>query len=327
MWYQRHGDALFAENIRVVIPRSEINAGIMETVRDEPQYFGYYNNGITILADRIEIAPGGQLNRAVGRLRLTNASIVNGAQTVSTLGAVLGTAAEPNLAETFVMTRCIEVAPEDDQLARGITRYANTQNEVSSQDFAFLDEQQHRLAKELRVTGIEYLIRQSEKSSLKDPKMVIHVREAAVALACAQKDVGMAVVAKREVSRLFSQGGEYQRLFNPSTDPLVLARSVSTVRFVDDALDKLAAVSSGVELGVVVHGRLVIAHLVLHSVGVDKLRDPAFDFVTALATKASFVKGAVDAIVQAFPGNSYPGNVFKNRSRCAELLASASLAS
>ncbi len=63
-WYQQHGDALFAENIRVVIPRSEINAGMLETLRDEPQYFGYYNNGITILVNRIEIAPGGQLNRA-----------------------------------------------------------------------------------------------------------------------------------------------------------------------------------------------------------------------------------------------------------------------
>jgi hypothetical protein len=145
-WYRDHGDSLFAENIRVVIPKSEINSGMLSTVKSQPEHFLYFNNGITILAHDISMAPGSQLNKAVGRMRLSKASIVNGAQTVSTLGAVLGTQAEGNLSETFVMTRCIEVPASDDELARGITRYANTQNEVSSQDFAFLDEEQHRLA-------------------------------------------------------------------------------------------------------------------------------------------------------------------------------------
>ncbi|MGY1764023.1 AIPR family protein [Geodermatophilus sp. SYSU D00779] len=327
LWYKSHGDALFAENIRVVIPKSEINAGILETVREEPQHFSYYNNGITILAERIETAPGGQLNKAVGRMRLVRASIVNGAQTVSTLGSVLGTTAEPNLADTFVMTRCIEVPAADDELGRGITRYANTQNEVSSQDFAFLDEEQHRLAKELRVIGVDYVIRQAEKPSLKDAKMVIHVREAAVALACAAKDIGPAVIAKREVSRLFaSSGGEYARLFNAATDPLTLSRSVKVLRYVDSLLDIARASASGVELGVVVHGRLVITHLVLKSIGAQSLRDPAFDVDEFLEQQIRPIRLMVAALVDSFPENSYPGNVFKNRTRCAELVKDAGLA-
>ncbi|MBU4215400.1 MAG: AIPR family protein, partial [Actinobacteria bacterium] len=60
-WFTRHGADLFAENIRVVIPRSDINEGILGTVISEPDRFMYYNNGITVLADSIELGPGGAL--------------------------------------------------------------------------------------------------------------------------------------------------------------------------------------------------------------------------------------------------------------------------
>jgi AIPR protein len=65
-WFAEHGTDLFAENIRVVIPRSDINEGILDTVREEPERFVYYNNGITMLAETIEIGPGGALSRDVG---------------------------------------------------------------------------------------------------------------------------------------------------------------------------------------------------------------------------------------------------------------------
>src|SRR5699024_4366393 len=88
-WYQEHGTDLFAENIRVVIPRSEINDGILESVMSSPDQFFYFNNGITILADSITTGPGGRLSKDVGFFQLSKASIVNGAQTVSVLGSAL----------------------------------------------------------------------------------------------------------------------------------------------------------------------------------------------------------------------------------------------
>ncbi len=325
-WYREHGADLFAENIRVVIPRSEINAGMVETVKSEPARFGYYNNGIVILASGIEYAPTGMLNRDVLRVSLKNASIVNGAQTVSTLGSLLGTEWDANLGQVFVLTRCVEVPADDPDLARGITRYANTQNEVSSQDFSFLDEQQHRLARELSLIGYEYVIRQAEQPSADDPSRIIYLRDAAVALACADPDLSMAVTAKREVSRLFSRSGtEYKRLFNPATDPLLLQRSVLIVREVDGVLDRLSADSSGVQLGVAVHGRLVIAHLVLQKIGHEKLKDPSWALGSTVRDREDFVAKATDALSAAFPDNAYPGNVFKNRSRTAELLQASAL--
>ncbi|MFN2203561.1 MAG: AIPR family protein, partial [Caldilineaceae bacterium] len=281
-WYQEHGVDLFAENIRVVIPRSDINEGILNTIREEPERFGYYNNGITVLSESIEIGPGGALNREVGFFRLSNASIVNGAQTVSTLGSVLGTDFEQNLGRAFVLVRCIEVGAGDAGLGQRITRFANTQNEVSSQDFAFLDSQQHRLVRELRVLGYEYILRSAETPKSHDLTKVIDVRMAALGLACASPNLGHAVIAKREISRLFSDGSVYRALFNPNTEALRLVRAVQLTREVDAVLDRVEAESSGVEAGVAVHGRRIIARLCMRKLGDGFLASPTSDVEEAM---------------------------------------------
>jgi hypothetical protein len=324
-WYQSHGVDLFAENIRVVIPRSDINEGILATIREEPERFGYYNNGITVLAESIEIGPGGALNRDVGYFKLTNASIVNGAQTVSTLGSVLGTDFEDSLGRAFVLVRCIEVGTGDAGLGHRITRFANTQNEVSSQDFAFLDTQQHRLVKELRVLGYEYILRSAETPKSQDSAKVIDVRQAAVGLACASHAVSHAIIAKREVSRLFADASVYRSLFNSGTEALRLVRAVAITREVDVALDRLEAESGGIEAGIAVHGRRIIAHLLMRQLGDDFLANPASDIEFALSSIDESVRNAVSAIVRVFPINAYPGNVFKNQARCIELLSTAGL--
>lgn len=324
-WFDKHGTDLFAENIRVVIPRSDINQGILDTVRDEPDRFVYYNNGITVLAESVELGPGGALNKEVGYFKLTGASIVNGAQTASTVGRVLGSDFEANLGSAFVLVRVIEVPAEEEDLARRITRFANTQNEVSSQDFAFLDEQQHRLAKELRVLGREYILRSGEVAKSADRALVIDVRDAAVALACASPSISHAVTAKREVSRLFSDSGIYAALFNTGTDALRLLRSTQIARAVDAVLDKIERERDGVEAGVAVHGRRVISHIILRSLGDNFLADPTSDLDAALKDVPKQARLVVDEIVKVFPSNSYPGNVFKNQKRCVELVASAGL--
>lgn len=319
-WYQEHGEDLFAENLRVLIPRSDINEGIRNTIREEPERFGYYNNGITVLAERVEIGASGLLNREVGYFRLSNASIVNGAQTVSTLGSFLGTEAEPNLGQAFVLIRCIEVGADDAGLGLRITRYANTQNEVSSQDFAFLDPQQHRLVRELRVLGYEYILRSAETPKSQDVSKVIDVRQAAVGLACASENIAHAVIAKREVSRLFSDTSVYRSLFNPSTEALRLLRAVVLTRAVDLALDKIEAEKTGVIAGVAVHGRRMIAHILLRRLGDKFLADPNTDIGPVLAELDELVDAALNQLVEKFPDNAYPGNVFKNQGRCIELI-------
>lgn len=326
-WHSQHGDALFAENIRVVIPRSEINEGIRDTIIKEPEKFLYYNNGITVIAGQVEISPGGALSRETGYFRLTDASIVNGAQTVSTLGSILGSEFEDNLGNAFVLVRCIEVPPDNEELGRRITRYANTQNEVSSQDFAFLDPVQHRLVRELQVLGCEYILRSAEMPKSQDRRTIIDLRAAAVALACSHSNLNYSVIAKREVSRLFSESAVYTALFNNSTDPLRLLRAVLVVREVDDALDLIASQNDGLVFGVAVHGGRLIAHLIMRQLGDKFLTDPDIDIANdnRLPDSWAKVEPLVNSLVAVFPDNAYPGNLFKNQKRCLSLLKAAGL--
>ncbi len=326
-WHRNHGAELFAENIRVVIPRSDINDGILNTIKKEPEQFSYYNNGITILAEEITIGAGGLLNRETGFFRLSNASIVNGAQTVSTLGSVLGTDFEDNLSRAFVLVRCVEISADNSDLGNRITRFANTQNEVSSQDFTFLDQTQHRLVRELQVLGYEYILRSSEIPRSQNLEKVIDVRQAAVALACASANLAHAIVAKREVSRLFSESSIYKTLFNPNTEALRLLRSVLITRKVDAVLDQIASIANGVESGIAVHGRRVVAHRLLRSLGDPFLANTTIDIDSTLQTIDQLAKSELERLVDVFPENAYPGNVFKNQSRITELLTLLELSS
>ena len=319
-WFSRYGADLFADNIRVVIPRSDINDGILRTVSSKPENFAYYNNGITILSRSIELALGGLLSRDVGYFKLSGASIVNGAQTVSTLGAALGTEFEANLGSAYVIVRCIEVPEGEEGLAQSITRYANTQNEVSGQDFAFLDEQQRRLARELQVLGYEYIVRSAEIPRSVDRTKVIEIRDAAVALACAHPKINYAIIAKREVSRLFTEGPTYSALFNRSTDPLMLQRAVAITAEVDRVLDTRQADVDGAEAGVAIHARRVIAHLIMKKIGATALANPETDLTAVLAGVERDATVLLNALIAVFPENAYPGNVFKNQARVQELL-------
>jgi hypothetical protein len=322
-WFEKYGSALFAENIRVVLPKSEINEGILKTVREEPEQFWYYNNGITILADGVERSVAGAANRDAAFFKAKTASVINGAQTVSTLGRALAAGMSNELGHAYVSVRCIELGPEAPDLARRVTRYANTQNVVSSQDFVFLDEEQHRLTKELRLLGYEYLLRSGEIPTLRDPERIIDVRQAAVALACAST-LANAVIAKREVSRLFDrEGGPYGAIFNPSMNGLLVHRAVEVVRRVDSRLDAESHLNEGTRSGVAIHGNRVIAHLLLDELGRSNLLDHSFDFTGATKDLEDKVIARLDAFTGVFPSSSYPGNVFKSQPRCSQLIADA----
>lgn len=221
--------------------------------------------------------------------------------------------------------RCIEVPEGEESLGQNITQYANTQNEVSSQDFAFLDSEQHRLVRELGVLDFEYILRSAEVPQSVDPSRIIDVRDAAVALACASASVGHSVLAKREVSRLFSDTAVYKALFNPNTDPLRLSRAVEVMRIVDQALDQMETEVEGVAAGIAVHGRRTLAHCVLRRIGDSRLSDPEADLAGDYAAVPDELAQYVDKITAVFPDNAYPGNVFKNQSRVSSLLTEAGL--
>ena len=64
-WLSTHGSSLFDENLRVVLPKSDINAGLQRTLFEDPARFWYYNNGITVLAREISRAPSDRSARTL----------------------------------------------------------------------------------------------------------------------------------------------------------------------------------------------------------------------------------------------------------------------
>lgn len=86
--YNLIGDRLFKNNVRFGISETlGVDQSIRQTLEEEPEYFWFKNNGITILVDN----PGFQLKHAeslllgtIGTDKLPDFSVINGAQTIST---------------------------------------------------------------------------------------------------------------------------------------------------------------------------------------------------------------------------------------------------
>ena len=88
--YKTHAAALFSANVRDYLgsrsSASNINNSIKKTVKDHPENFWVYNNGITALTNKIDYAPADGKKSAV--LTVNGLSIVNGAQTTGAIGAL-----------------------------------------------------------------------------------------------------------------------------------------------------------------------------------------------------------------------------------------------
>ena len=79
--YESAGIRLFARNVRGFLGDTQINRNMKVTLEEEPEFFWYYNNGVTIVCDSAE-----QVSRSGSKvLRLVNPQVINGQQTTRTL--------------------------------------------------------------------------------------------------------------------------------------------------------------------------------------------------------------------------------------------------
>ena len=80
-----YGKALFARNLRFYRGSTEVNTAMDDTIVDEPERFWYFNNGITVLCEKIDKAPLNGADRNWGVFECGGVSVVNGAQTVGVI--------------------------------------------------------------------------------------------------------------------------------------------------------------------------------------------------------------------------------------------------
>ncbi|MYC67262.1 MAG: AIPR family protein [Acidobacteriia bacterium] len=136
--YDEYGPRLLELNVRSFLQaRGKVNRGIRDTLRDEPERFMAYNNGISITVDELMtvVLPDGR--PAIKSVR--GLQVVNGGQTtVSVHRAKKHDGAD--MSSVFVPAKITRVTGETlDEIVPKISRYANTQNVIQMADFSAND--------------------------------------------------------------------------------------------------------------------------------------------------------------------------------------------
>jgi hypothetical protein len=134
-WYEEHGDRMFDRNIRKPLGRTQVNQSLIQSLSDEAHNFWYFNNGITILCQELEPVYFSRTSRTPVELRLTGASVVNGAQTVHAIHAA-SQLADPTSLDGYVSVRVIALRNCPPGFAVEVTKATNTQNRVERRDFS-----------------------------------------------------------------------------------------------------------------------------------------------------------------------------------------------
>lgn len=321
-WLRDHGDFLLSRNVRVVLPNSEVNNSVLETVLDSPENFWYFNNGVTALCESIDKAPAGGPERRQGTFGVKGVSVVNGAQTVGTLARALRQGKQAELDKVRVMVRFISLESTAEDFGKRVTRATNTQNVIGGRDFVGLDPEQARLRDDFAVDDLTYAFRSGEARP--DPDKGCEFGEAAVALACAQS-AALATQAKREVSRLWDDTTKspYKALFNANTNHLRLWRSVQTLRAVDHELDHLRGGLDNRTKGYAVHGNRLIAHIVFSQLDLSRIENHAEDWAPTLAQATELTAPVLDTLKDKGEAEygGYTASLFKNATKTDRLAA------
>jgi hypothetical protein len=117
--------ALFAWNVRQSLGRTKVNRAIEQNVKSASEHknFMLYHNGLTVLATRVE------LDEDADALRIDGYSVVNGAQSLSTLYDKKSDVSD----DLRLLARVINLDPAT-ELAAMITRNSNNQNAIGARD-------------------------------------------------------------------------------------------------------------------------------------------------------------------------------------------------
>jgi hypothetical protein len=215
--YERAGIRLFARNVRGFLGSTEINRGMEATLESEPDYFWYYNNGVTIVCDDASQ----ESSRGRNILRVANPQVINGQQTTRTLARSIA-----NRPGASVLVRVIRVPRSAERggndfetLVSRIVSATNWQNAIRPSDLMSNDRRQIEIERQLRKLHYLYLRKRMTKREARRSAGARHLRvvkkeEFAQAVAACDLDPSIVRAGREQLfeERLYSQ------VF-PSADP------------------------------------------------------------------------------------------------------------
>ncbi len=329
--WSKYGDRLFAKNLRSMLGDTDVNSEMRSTLQQFPDNFWYFNNGITIIASRISKTMAGGGGTDLGNFHCENISIVNGAQTVSTVGR-FGQKNSDDVASVLVLVRVISLENAGPDLEISITKTNNRQNRIDNRDFVTLDPEQKRLQAELGVDGIMYHVIRSETVAKSDSSF--DLLESTTSLACSSGKPSLFVQLKREIGRLWEDISRtpYKELFNAQLNSLFLWRAVQTQRMIDRCIDEMSTTDKlqGRDYSVAIHGNRMISALVFQLLPLTLFGLPSFEFQSKI-TQAAILRLVREAYTNIKEGldTLYPNAIiptlFKNMSKCTALFEKSKL--
>lgn len=138
--YEKFGARLLEANVRsfLSVKGKGVNAGIQSTLRNAPNRFMAYNNGIVIVADEMRL--GKTLDGSTGVAWIKGMQIVNGGQTTASVYFAKKKFPSLELERVRVAAKIIVMRSQDsvqeEALISDISRFANSQNAVRQSDLS-----------------------------------------------------------------------------------------------------------------------------------------------------------------------------------------------
>lgn len=130
--YGQYGYQFLNGNVRAYLKKTQkVNKGIYETIKNTPELFVAYNNGISSVAQSLEFDLDGNL------VEIKGWQIVNGGQTTATLYEALKD--NIDLSRVVVPVKVCELGKnnfDNEEMISNISEYANTQSKVAKSDFS-----------------------------------------------------------------------------------------------------------------------------------------------------------------------------------------------
>lgn len=144
--YKDEGQRLIERNVRSFLQAAgKINRGIKDTLSSEAYMFMAYNNGISTIAESIEIDEEKSTNELSVITSLNGWQIVNGGQTTASVYNAYQSKLDLNKVNVQIKLTVIKNEEKTNEIIANISKYANSQNKINMSDFSANDEYHVRM--------------------------------------------------------------------------------------------------------------------------------------------------------------------------------------
>ena len=153
--YSDEGQKLIEKNVRSFLQATgKINRGIRDSLAHEPEMFMAYNNGISTIADSIEIDDKSSTGYSVLIESISGWQIVNGGQTTASIYNAYKN--KTDLSNVCVQMKLTVIKSQDkiNDVVANISRYANSQNPIKMSDFSANDDYHIKMERFSRIVYI-----------------------------------------------------------------------------------------------------------------------------------------------------------------------------